>query len=298
VNGKESGKQALTDMNCGDFSTFAKFAEAFAILSIVFTLIALIVGALSTRAANYKALLATGFLAGLTTTVTLSAELALYYKKFCSAQDSLDGQGYRLDGGLALFATAAVLTVFAFLFTLVVAISRAVGSKQSEGGNPRTTLLFIFGTAISVLFMIIALTMPVFQQETSDTAYTKVYYWETANLAAGVFTKQDFTCEPIWTRLVGAGALGIAAIVLSSLAALLAIGQLSSASLRVPASAIALLASVLQLTAFALVMAVFQGSYCNFRPYATQYKYAVGFGLMVAAFCVNFLVSLVNLLIA
>ena len=298
VDGDQVSKDDVTESTCGDLSKYMRFGQSFAIISIGLALLALVAGLLAVAGKfGKKALLIFGFGAALAAFITLASQLAVYYKTFCSGSPSFDEQKYHRDAGLALFAAAGCAMVFAFLLALVVALTQLCATP-AEGGNTRVTaLLYIVGTVVSLVLMVVSLTMPVFATS-QDNDYVRVNWWDVSMRTGATYTETEFTCQEIWQRLVGGGSLGIAAIALSAFGAMLGIGQLSSSSLRKPASATTLLAAAAQLAAWGLAMSVYQGHFCDFTPYNSGFKYAAGFGLMVAAFCINAVVSALNLLVA
>jgi hypothetical protein len=295
-------KKKLTDMGCGTLDRYALLTQAFTTMTPIAALIAVVCGVLAIRGtAGTKTLLLAGLLPTATGVIATCADLAIYYKQFCTALPSLDSLHLHRDAGVALIATAALVMAAGLLLVLVVAVARLC-SKKPEGGNVSVaSFVFLIGTVVSVLFTVISLATPIFSRDDTDINYTKVFWWRTETRSGATFTVADFTCQAVWERLIGGASLGIAATSICALGAILGIAQLLNASLRTAASATTLVAALAQLVAFALAMDVYQGHHCSGSQaafYNSGYDYAVGFGLMVAAFCVNVVVSVLNLVVS
>lgn len=309
VNGDMTSSTKLTDIACGDLPKYARFSEAFSIISIGMTLVAFVAGVLATTGtAGKKAPLALGFFAALTTLIKFASDTEIYYRQFCSGSSqwpsSLSSQYFHLDAGFALFVAASIAMWFGVILLGVIGLSQLVASPVEGGNTKPTAFLFIFGTAVSLTLMVVGLTQPVFSN-TSGNDYTRVNWWNDETLTAGVYAKNDFSCKEEWQRLVGGGALTIIAIGLSLIAAFLGIGQLSSSNLRVGASAIALLASACQLIGWAIAVSDFWGQFCvgngisvPYPYYNHNYNVASGIGLVVAAWGTNLIVSVLNLVVS
>lgn len=298
TNGVLTTSTDLRKVNCGDFAKVVKFGESFQIIAIAATLAAVVVGALALKGAAGKRVLAVfGFAAFLAALLASAAGLSLYYREFCGANTSLRAQAYQVTGGAAIFIAAFVLSLAATVIVVLAGVSQYLSSAEArKGGNSRwTAAVFLFAVVVSLTFETIAANIAVFTNAGSDSNnYVRVTFWEVQRKVAGAVSTQAFTCEPIWARLNGAGALNIIAIALLLLALILGALQFTSASLRRGASIVALLASVAQLVSWGLAATVYTTVYCGTKFYGNGYTIDAGLGLVIAAWCVTLVSALLN----
>jgi hypothetical protein len=298
TNGVMTSKQPTTGTSCGHLDRYAKTTQAFSIITIVTCLIAAGAGVAALRGiGGNKGLILTGLVATLTGVIASGADLVLFYKQFCGNVESLDSQHYNRDAGLALMVTSFVIMAAVTLLAIAAAVLQLCSSKPEGGNVSKGSFLYIFGTIVSIVFLVVALATPVLQREASGTLYDKVLWWETESKSGPTYTVRDFGCQKIWQRLVGGASIIIAAIAISSFGAIIGVAQFSNGALQVPATAFGLLSAVLQLIAFALAIDAWRTTYCGFNFKKANFDYDIGFALVPAAFCVTVLVSILNLVL-
>jgi hypothetical protein len=295
VNGVMTQKVALDEgSTCGNLDRYALTSQAFTIITIFTCLIAAGAGAASLRGAGgLKAVILTGLLATTTGVIAGGADLVMFYKNFCN-QESFDAQHFNRDAGLALIVTVFVIMAAVTLLAIGAAVLQLCGSKPEGGNVSKGSFLYIFGTIVSIVFLVVALATPVLSREASGS-FVKVMWWDTESKSGTTFSVTDFQCEKVWQRLVGGGSIIIAAISISTFGAIFGVAQLSNGALQVPAAALGLLSAVLQMIGFALAIDAWRTTYCNFNYKKADFEYDIGFALVPAAFCVTVLVSILNL---
>ncbi|CUG85860.1 amastin, putative [Bodo saltans] len=298
VNGVMTSKRALDEGSvCGHLDRYALTSQAFTIITIFTCLLAAGAGAATLRGTGgLKAIIVTGFFATLTGVIAAGADLVLFYKNFCNSP-TFDAQHYNRDAGLALIVTVFVIMAAATLLAIGAAVLQVCSSKPESGNVSKGSFLYIFGTIVSIVFLVVALATPVLSREQNASSFVKVLWWEIQTKSGNTYTATDFQCEKLWQRLVGGGSIIIAAISISTFGAIFGVAQLSNGSLQVPATALGFLSAVLQLIAFTLAIDAWRTTYCNFNPKKAEFDYDIGFALVPAAFCVTVLVSILNLVL-
>lgn len=289
--------------DCGLLSRYAHFAQAFSIIAIGFMFFAFIAGLLfAAGKIGKKAPMILGTLGTLTALICAAACATMYYRHFCNgsllAGKSLEGAGFVLAVGVALFVAAVLVLAVATIIVAIAALVEHIGAG-AKGGNVRVTaFLLIFGGVISLFFLILGASQPLFTQKTDDTNFRKVLWWNFIVETAGTIKDEDFGCTSMQQRLVGGGALVIISIFFTALSLILSLAQLVSASLRKAASITGLLSALTQLVAWGLAVTVFTGTFCEFEFYTRGYSVSVGLGLVIASFCLTTVTSVLNLLVA
>jgi hypothetical protein len=286
--------------NCGTIYRYAKFAEAFAIIAIAFMLFAFVAGLLFSGGKIGKgAPIVLGLLATVTALISAAACATIYYREFCNGLGlSLNGASFQLASGVALFVAAVLVEAVATIVLIVIALVQHLKGGAKGGNVKPTAFLLLFGLFVSVFFLVLGASQPLFTKNVSAATYTKVTWWTQVVKAGGSVTEEAFGCKEISQRLVGGGALVIISIFFSTVGLLLGVVQLVSAGLRTAASVAGLVSSVTQLVAWGLAVTVFTGSFCGNQFYTTGYKIEVGLGLVIASWCLTTLVSVLNLLVA
>lgn len=291
-----------TPTSCPDIDKYAKFAQAFAIIAIAFYLIAVVVGALFVLKKIGKAVpIIVGIFGTLFALLSTAACAVLFYGRFCLTAAiplSLDGIGFRLDAGVALFAAAVLLLAVATIILLLVAVVQHVSSGAKGGNVKPTAFLFLFGGVFSVFFLVLGASLTAFEKSGADDFnYDRWTLWKQYTLVNGALTITDFGCKQIQQRLVGAGGLIVISIILSAIAVIVGVAQLVNANMRKAASGVFLLSSLTQLVAWGLVVTVYTGSFCDNLFYTQGYKIGVGLGLTIASWCLTVTVSILNLIV-
>ncbi|CUG90955.1 amastin, putative [Bodo saltans] len=266
VNGNRVGKGDLKDSQCGELPKFAQFGQAFAIISIVATLVgAAVAKHAASGAGSVGAALGAGLFALIATTCTFAAGLSLYFRQFCAAA-SLHAAKYHVTGGLVLFGCAMVL----LLVTLLVV----------------------------VVFQAIAADTVLFDKEVDALTSQRWTFWRRYDEVSGVVGERPVGCDALEQRLVGGGVLNAISIVIHGVALLLAAAQIANGSLRRAASFVALLASVLLLASWALVADVYNRGQCGQRSFAKMdFEIRYGFVLLFVGWAVALIGTVANLVV-
>ena len=290
-------KTRWSKVNCGDMEKYAKFGEAFSIIAIVASLVALIVGALaSSGKAGRKVLIPVGLFAFLSSLLVVGAEASMFYQRFCGS-DTLEDQKYEFGAGFALFVVAFVVMLVVTLVQIVLALSQLSGA--TEGNTKWSAKLFLVGSLIAIVFTIIAANQYIFVKKVGND-YMRVSWWHIDSRSSNVYSRNGFSCDKMKQYMNGGGALDIISIILGAIAILLGVAQLTSAKLRVAASAVNLLASLMMLVSWALGVGAFYKKFCNATqtPEEQDFRLATGAGLMIAAWCLTLLISIINLAVS
>lgn len=292
-------KSAWKDVSCGDITKYAKFGEAFAIIAIFASLVALIVGALaSSGKVGRKVLIPVGLFTFLASLLVVGAEASIFYQSFCAAVAPLDEQKYEFGAGFALFVCAFVVMLVVTLVQIVLALSQLSGA--SEGNTKWSAKLFLAGSLIALVFTVIAANQYVYVKKSGDN-YIRVSWWHVDARISGVYSRNGFSCKKQKEYLNGGGALDIISLLLIAVAVLLGVAQLTSAKLRVAASGVNLLASVTMLVSWALGVAAFhKDDFCGSTNSAADndFRLATGAGLVIAAWCLTLVISIINLAVS
>eukprot|EP00331_Platyophrya_macrostoma_P028780 CAMPEP_0176451022 /NCGR_PEP_ID=MMETSP0127-20121128/27536_1 /TAXON_ID=938130 /ORGANISM="Platyophrya macrostoma, Strain WH" /LENGTH=184 /DNA_ID=CAMNT_0017838893 /DNA_START=441 /DNA_END=995 /DNA_ORIENTATION=+ len=182
---------------------------------------------------------------------------------------------------------------------MVIALAEHLKAGAAGGNVKPTAFLYIFGLFISVFFLVLGASQPLFTKKTSQEGYNRVTWWSvTVRDAGGNVADVDFTCKPMWQRMVAGGAIVIISIFFSAVGLLVGVVQLANASVRKAASIIGLASSVTQLVSWGLGVTVFTGSFCGVQYYTNGYSISVGLGLVIASWGLTLVVSVLNLLVA
>ena len=289
---------AILGDSCPEFDRYAKFAEAFAIIAIAFALFATLSGILFVLRKIGKTIpMLVGACAALFALLSAAACAVMLFRRFCINNLSLDGLGFRIDAGVALFVAAVILLAVGTIILAIIAVVEHVVSKPKDGNVKPTAFLFLAGTVLSLFFLILGASQPLFSLTNGDFNYIKVTFWKTSTLTANVFATSDFGCTDISTRLIGGGALDIIAIFFTLIALNLGMVQLMNANLRKAASFVLLVGSFIQLVSWGLAVTVYVGSYCDNQYYTAGFNISVGLGLIIASWCVSVTVSILNLIV-
>ncbi|MBX3294083.1 MAG: hypothetical protein KF881_14470, partial [Acidobacteria bacterium] len=248
-------KTAWRDVSCGDMPKYAKFGEAFAIIAIAASLFAVIAGLLATTGkVGRKVLIPVGLFAFLSSLLVVGAEASMYFQRFC-AMDTLQDRKFEYGAGFVLFVVAFLVMLVVSLIQIVLALSQLSGAK--DGNTKWSAVLFLVGSLIAIVFTIIGADQYVFVKSQGH-GYIRVSWWNIdMRDATNAYSRNDFTCSKMEQYLNGGGALDIISIFFSAIAILLGVAQLTSAKLRVAASAVNLVASLMMLVSWALGVAAF-----------------------------------------
>jgi hypothetical protein len=294
----------FTDLyQCGNLYKYAHFAQAFAIIAIAFMFFAFIAGVLfAAGKISKKAPMVLGLLGTLTALISAAACATIYYRRFCNVApltSSLHELKFQLAAGVALFVAAVLCLAVATIIVTIVALVEHIGSGAKGGNVKPTAFLLLIGGVISLFFLVLGASQPLFMLNQDEKDYVKVTWWNQLVQSGGGanFAEVDFGCSELSTRLVGGGALEIISIFFIVVTLLLGIAQLVSAGLRKAASIAGLLSSLCQLVAWGLAVTVYTGTFCSTEYYAAGYDISVGLGLVIASWCLTTVVSVLNLLV-
>jgi hypothetical protein len=277
---------------------YATFAQAFAIIAIAFMFFAFISGLLASGGKIGKAgPIVLGLLGTLTALLSAAACATIFYRKWCNALPSLHELGFRLAAGVALFVAAVLCLAVATIILLIVALVQHVASGAAGGNVKPTAFLFLFGSVLSLFFLILGASLPLFTKNTNAN-YVKVNWWHAYQKTGPSISIVDFGCKDMSQRLVGGGALVIISIFFTVVSLLLGVVQLVSASVRKAVSFVGLVSSLTQLVAWGLAASVYMGTFCGVEMSVTGFDISVGLGLTVASWCLTTVICVLNLLVS
>ena len=284
---------------CVEIDRFAKFAQSFAIIAIAFGLFAFVSGILFVARKFGKGIpMILGALAALFALLSAAACAVMYYRRFCVNTPSLAFLGFRLDAGVALFVAAVILLAVGSIILAIIALVQHISSGAKGGNVNKCAFVFLFGSVVSLFFLILGASQPIIVNVTDDFNYVKFSFWKSYILSSNVFSIQNIGCSDMSTRLNGGGVLCIIAIFFSLLAIILGIAQLINANLRKAASFALLFGSLPQLVSWGLAVSVFTTTFCGNDYYVNGYSIGVGLGLIIASWCLSVFVSVRNLMVA
>lgn len=298
VNGNRVGKGDLKDSQCGELPKFAQFGQAFAIISIVATLVgAAVAKHAASGAGSVGAALGAGLFALIATTCTFAAGLSLYFRQFCAAA-SLHAAKYHVTGGLVLFGCAMGALALVLLVLGAVLLSQAVAEKSASGNASKPAVLLLVTLLVVVVFQAIAADTVLFDKEVDALTSQRWTFWRRYDEVSGVVGERPVGCDALEQRLVGGGVLNAISIVIHGVALLLAAAQIANGSLRRAASFVALLASVLLLASWALVADVYNRGQCGQRSFAKMdFEIRYGFVLLFVGWAVALIGTVANLVV-
>lgn len=147
--------------------------EAFALITIGFSVFALVAGVLARASNDLKRAHLVSTLTGVVSLVAWAMGVANYHTELCATSDSYATQKYEIGVGLALFITGWVLTVLA-----------AIVSKH-EVKIPPMPWLFTFASFVGIVFTVVG------------TAVPWAYVWNDIT-APGALVRDHLTTISLW----------------------------------------------------------------------------------------------------
>lgn len=301
TNGVMTTKTSLYELGCTELARYARATQAFTVMSIFTCLFAFAAGLLALRGVGgYKTVVLTGIFATATALIATSLDLAIYFKDFCPTLPTFDAMHFHRDAGVALIATSAVTMAAVTLVAIGSVVLQLLRDRPAGGNVSAGSFVYLIGTLVSVIFLIVGVATPVYQREVSNTDWVKVFWWHIQSLSQApgrTLVLADFTCEAVWQRLVGGASIAVAAIGISAIGAVLGVLQFVKGGLNAAASALGFLSAALQLVAFLLAVDAWRREHCGYSFKAAGFDYDIGFALVPSSFCVTVVVSVLNLVL-
>lgn len=290
---------AVNDLQCKDTKDRFKGAEAFAIISIGFSVVAVIVAFINVKLLNQMKVpvLIVNVLLLASTLITWGIGVSLYTMSFCGAPSPYDMK-YRLYAGAGLF-------IAAFVLTIVGPVLMFVDPAPLEGDRlvRFTTILFSFTMLVTFTFAMAATVgsgrgslngRPVtwFEQTygiKGDGDYKKTSFslWSVRSSVTSdtVMYKDLNRCDDFTQMWKATEAFAILTIVFSALSA--AAGFFATAKSRA-ALILGIFVSAFSLITWALAAKIFYARWCNvYYMQGNMYTMEAGFALFVVAWVVS-----------
>jgi hypothetical protein len=306
TNGQDGSSvfTVVDDLQCKDTKNRFKGAEAFAIISIGFSVVAVIVAFINVKLLNQMKVpvLIVNVLLLASTLITWGIGVSLYTMSFCDVPSPYDMK-YRLYAGAGLF-------IAAFVLTIVGPVLMFVDPAPLEGDRlvRFTTILFSFTMLVTFTF---AMAATVGSGRDSLNGRPVTWFERTYGIkGAGDYEKKSFSlwsvrssitpgaasntvmykdlngCDDFTKMWKATEAFAILTIVFSALSA--AAGFFATAKSRA-ALILGIFVSAFSLITWALAAKIFYARWCNDLYYmqGNMYTMEAGFALFVVAWVVS-----------